>query len=199
VTVEVFPATSERWDDVAAVFAGDGPKGCWCHVWRTLSPIPPARGDGSGELNLRTQVETDPTPPGLLAYDDGVPSGWIRLGPRDGIGRLVRSRTIPRVDDVPVWSIVCFKVLPGHRRKGVARSLLAGAVEFARASGAPALEAYPIDAEGRRLDVSFSFVGFTSMFEAAAFRRVVATDAHSAGRPRILMRLDLTTAVVATG
>jgi hypothetical protein len=29
------------------------------------------------------------------------------------------------------------------------------------------------------------------MFEAQGFRRVTRTDAHSAGRPRWLMRLDL--------
>ena len=102
-----------------------------------------------------------------------------------------RSRTIPVVDDLPVWSIVCFKVRVGYRRRGVATALLRGAIDYARSMGAPAVEAYPIDPEGRRLDVTFSYVGFTSMFEAAGFRRVLETDARSAHRPRILMRLDL--------
>jgi hypothetical protein len=57
--------------------------------------------------------------------------------------------------------------------------------------GAPALEAYPIDPEGHRIDVGFGFVGFTPMFEAAGFRREVLTDAHSGRRPRWLMRLPL--------
>jgi len=70
-------------------------------------------------------------------------------------------------------------------------ALLAGAVAYAREMGAPAIEAYPIDPKGRRIDVAFGFVGFTSMFEAAGFRRVVLTSAHSAGRPRWLMRLEL--------
>jgi hypothetical protein len=52
------------------------------------------------------------------------------------------------------------------------------------------VEAYPIDAAGRRLDVGFSYVGLASMFDAAGFRRVVETNAHSAGLPRILVRLD---------
>jgi hypothetical protein len=73
----------------------------------------------------------------------------------------------------------------------VAKALLDGAVRYARERGAPAVEAYPIDPEGTRVDVGFGFVGFTPMFEAAGFRRIVVTDAHSAGRVRWLMRLDL--------
>ena len=98
---------------------------------------------------------------------------------------------IPLIDDVPVWSILCFLVRPGYRRRGVTKALLEGAIRFAGAAGAPALEAYPIDAEGQRLDVTLSYVGFTSTFEAAGFRRVVETAGKSAGRPRWLMRLEL--------
>jgi GNAT superfamily N-acetyltransferase len=105
--------------------------------------------------------------------------------------RLMRSRTIPLVDDVAVWSIGCFVVRTGYRRRGVARALLDGAVEYARSMGAPAVEAYPIDPGPARVSTSFAFVGFTSTFEAAGFRRVVLTEAHSAGLPRWLMRLDL--------
>ena len=79
----------------------------------------------------------------------------------------------------------------GFRRQGVARALLDGAIEAASAAGAPVLEAYPIDPEGSRVDVTFGYVGFTPMFEAAGFRRVAETGARSDRRPRILMRLEL--------
>jgi hypothetical protein len=105
--------------------------------------------------------------------------------------RIVRSRTIPKVDDKPVWAIVCFMVRTGYRRHGVAMALLRGAIASARTAGVPALEAYPIDSEGERLDVTTSYVGFATMFESAGFRKVVETDARSANRPRILMRLNL--------
>ncbi len=67
--------------------------------------------------------------------------------------------------------------------------LLEGAIAYARASGAPAVEAYPIDPGGRRVDTTFGYVGFVSMFEAAGFRRVMETNARSDNRPRILVRL----------
>jgi GNAT superfamily N-acetyltransferase len=59
--------------------------------------------------------------------------------------RLERSRTIPRIDDLPVWSIVCFDVRPGYRRRGIATALLSGAIDYARAHGAIGVEAYPTD------------------------------------------------------
>jgi GNAT superfamily N-acetyltransferase len=125
----------------------------------------------------------------MLAYLDGQPAGWLGFGPRPALHRLAHSRTIPTVDDLPVWSIVCFLIRPGFRRKGVARAMLRGLIEFARESGAPGLEAYPVDADGARVNTSFGYVGFTSMFEAAGFERVLLTDAHSDRRPRWLMRL----------
>jgi GNAT superfamily N-acetyltransferase len=125
----------------------------------------------------------------MLAYVEGEVAGWCGFGPRTSLPRLERSRTIPKVDDLPVWSILCFNVRVGYRRRGVAAALLDGVVAFAKRSGAPGVEAYPIDPEGGRVDVSFGYVGVTPMFEKAGFRRVVETSAHSAGRPRILMRL----------
>jgi GNAT superfamily N-acetyltransferase len=132
-----------------------------------------------------------PTPPGLLAYVGKQVAGWCGLGPRSEMERLVRSRTIPLVDDRPVWSVVCFLVRTGYRRKGVAQALLQGAIDCAREHGAPALEAYPIDPEGRRVSTSLAYVGTTAMFERAGFRGVVETSARSAGLPRWLMRLEL--------
>ena len=139
---------------------------------------------------LEAQIGDGGFAPGLIAYVDGQPVGWCGLGPRAAMPRLINSRTIPAADALPVWSIGCFVVRPGYRRRGVARALLLGAVDYARVRGAPGIEAYPIDPAGARVSTSFGFVGFTSTFEGAGFRRVLLTDAHSAGLPRWLMRLE---------
>jgi GNAT superfamily N-acetyltransferase len=189
--IEVVPATADRWPDVMAIMGGSGgDRGCWCQYYRWSSSDFSALGAGGGRRALERQVTVGP-PPGLLAYIDDQPVGWVGIGPRREMGRLVRSRTIPLIDDVPVWSILCFLVRPGFRRRGVTKALLRGAIAHARAAGAPGLEAYPIDSEGQRLDVALSYVGFTSTFAAAGFRRVIETAGKSAGRPRWLMRLDL--------
>jgi GNAT superfamily N-acetyltransferase len=189
--VVVLPATSERWADVVTLLGGPTEQGCWCQAWRGAirSPDPDAPDDARSRLER--QVRDGPFAPGVIAYLDGVPVGWCGLGPRDAMPRLARSRTIPRVDDVAVWSIGCFVVRPGHRRRGLTAELLRGAIEYARSMGAPAIEAYPIDPAGARVSTAFGFVGFTSTFEAAGFRRVLVTDGHSAGLPRWLVRLDL--------
>jgi GNAT superfamily N-acetyltransferase len=139
---------------------------------------------------LRAQLAETPAP-GLVAYLDGEPAGWVGFGPRDRIGRLVRSRTIPKLDDLPVWAIYCFTVRVGYRRQGIARALLDGVIEYGREQGAPALEAYPVDTAGRRIHGTAAYVGTAGMFERAGFRRVVETDARSDHLPRWLMRLDL--------
>jgi GNAT superfamily N-acetyltransferase len=188
--IEVVPATADRWDDVVTVLGGNGDKGCWCQAPRGRAVGYGKAAPGSRRYALRTQVEDDDPPPGMLAYVDGEVAGWCGFGPRPNLPRLVNSRTIPTIDDQPVWSILCFNVRVGYRRRGVAAALLDGVIDFARRSGAPGVEAYPIDPEGGRVDTSFGYVGVTPMFEKAGFRRVVETAAHSDRRPRILMRLD---------
>jgi GNAT superfamily N-acetyltransferase len=129
-----------------------------------------------------------PPAPGYVAYLDGEPVGWVGVGVRTETPRLMNSRTIPTIDDQPVWSIGCFRIRPGYRRKGVAKALLAAVVDAARAAGAPGVEAYPIDPGGKRVDATLGFVGFASMFESAGFTEVSPTDARSAGLPRVVVR-----------
>lgn len=191
--LEVVPATADRWADVVTLLGGSGERGCWCQSWRGSVAGSIAFGKataGSNRAALEAQVRDGEFAPGVVAYLDGLPVGWCGLGPRRAMPRLMRSRTIPLVDDVPVWSIGCFVVRAGYRRRGVARALLDGAIAYARSMGAPAMEAYPIDPGDARVSTAFAFVGFTSTFEAAGFQRVALTDAHSAGLPRWLMRRD---------
>jgi GNAT superfamily N-acetyltransferase len=185
----VLPATGERWPDVATLLGGATDRGCWCQAWRGTR-----KADGLGDDNrarLEIQVREGSFAPGVIAYLGDEPVGWCGLGPRAAMPRLVGSRTIPSIDDAPAWSIGCFVVRPGYRRRGIARALLRGAVDYARSQGAPVVEAYPIDPAGARVSGVFGFVGFVSTFEAAGFRRVLLTGAHSAGLPRWLVRLDL--------
>lgn len=186
--IRVLPATSERWPDIDEFFARCP---CRCQYWR-LSAGEFGRASRAALSNhLRAQLG-HPTPPGMLAYLDDLLVGWCGFGPRREMERLVRSRTIPTVDDRLVWSIVCFLVRVGYRRRGVARALLQGVIDTAREAGAETLEAYPVDPGSKRIDVSFAYVGTAPMFEMAGFHRVVETSARSAGLPQWLMRLDLT-------
>ena len=171
------------------VLGGNGDRGCWCQAPRGFSSSWNS-GPGVRRKLLRSQLGEDP-PAGMLAYIDGDVAGWCGFGVRPRLPRLERSRTIPKIDDRPVWAILCFNIRVGYRRRGVASALLDGVIDFARRSGAPGLEAYPIDPGGGRVDSGFGYVGLTPMFERAGFKRIVETAAKSDHKPRILMRLDL--------
>ena len=186
--MEVVPATADRYEDVLKILDSHG-MACLCQYWRMSSGDYSRSSKVSRLAALRAQMDETP-PPGMVAYVDGEAAGWLGFGVRQRVERLVRSRTIPAVDDLPVWAVYCFTVRVGFRRHGVARGLLDGLIEYARAQGPPALEAYPVDTEGARIHGTAAYVGVTSMFEEAGFRRVLQTAARSDHRPRWLMRLE---------
>ncbi len=182
-------ATIDRYEDVLELLTGGKGVGCLCQPWRGFDTKARSGGRSRPEL-LRDQLAGEPPAPGYLAYLDEVPIGWLGVSVRTQTPRLQHSRTIPAIDDLPVWVIGCFRIRPGFRRRGVATALLDGVLDAARHAGAPGVEAYPIDPEGQRVEVGAGYVGIASMFDAAGFRRVLVTSAHSGRFPRLLMRLE---------
>lgn len=187
---ETHPVTPDRFDDfVDVVNKNRRANHCWCLSHRLTAGEIAELGDGSRERAMRRLCERE-NPPGVVTYLDGEPVGWCNIGPRSEITRLARSRLIRPIDDVPVWSIICVIVRPGHRRQGVTQHLIEGAVEYAGSRAAPAVEAYPVDPPGR-MDLTMAFVGTRTMFERAGFRVVGTTDASASGMPRLIMRRDI--------
>jgi GNAT superfamily N-acetyltransferase len=185
------PVTAERFDDFADVVNPNRrATHCWCLSHRLRVREIDALGDGSREAAARALAAGGATSFGVVTYRDDVPVGWCHVAPRAEIPRLVASRLIRPVDDLPVWSIVCLVVRSGHRRQGVTRHLVDGAVAHAASHGAPAVEAHPVDPVGR-MDTTMAFVGTRSMFEACGFQVVGRTDAVAGGLPRLVMRRTL--------
>ncbi len=129
-------------------------------------------------------------PPGFLAYLGDEPVGWCGVVVRTEAPRLVRSRTIPAIDDQPVWAIGCFRIRVGTGGAAwpgrCSRTSSRRRARRVRRGSRPT-RSIP---SGRRVDVGFAYVGIASMFDEAGFRRVLETGAHSAGLPRLLVRLD---------
>jgi GNAT superfamily N-acetyltransferase len=179
--------TPDRFEDFADVVNRTRRANhCWCLSHRLQAAEIEQLGSGSREAAMRRLCERE-HPPGVVTYLDGEPVGWCNIGPRVEITRLARSRLIPPVDDLPVWSIVCVVVRAGHRRQGVTAPLLEGAVAYAASHGAPAVEAYPVDPPGR-MDTTMAFVGTKAMFDRSGFRAVGTTNATASGMPRLIMR-----------
>lgn len=189
-TWQTRPLTAETFEDFADVV---NPRRrathCWCLSHRLPLKDVEALGQGSRERAMRCLADRGPAP-GVVTYRDGEPVGWCSVSPRAAIPRLQASRLIRPVDDTPVWSIICLVVRSGRRRQGVVGHLLDGAVEYAASQGAPAVEAYPVDPEGR-MDTTMAFVGTVSMFRRAGFQQVGTTDAVASRMPRVVVRRDL--------
>ncbi|HKG55799.1 MAG TPA: GNAT family N-acetyltransferase [Candidatus Limnocylindrales bacterium] len=189
--LEIVPLTVERFDDLAALFSeGGDPKWCWCAYWRLRSKDWSASSPTKNKAMLRSLASRS-VPPGLLAYEGERAVGWVGVAPREAFDRLEHSRVRPRLDDVPVWSIVCFVVSKAVRGRGVAGRLLDAAIEHARAAGAPALEAYPVDPAAERVADNMAYTGALSTFLAAGFREVRSVDSPTATVRRVIVRKEL--------
>ncbi|WP_167048067.1 GNAT family N-acetyltransferase [Salinibacterium sp. ZJ454] len=189
MAIEVRPAT--RFDDVKAMIGPKRPDAnvCWCLSYRIPSKQNvELRGTARGDL-VNQLVRQHP-PPGVLAYDGDEVVGWAGVHPRADTG-FATNRRIPHIDDLDVWSVWCIRVRPGHRGQGISHHLLRGAVEFAREHGAPAIEGYPLDNQGKKIDLTMAYVGTRSLFEQAGFVKAADTDSVLNGFPRVLVRLDL--------
>ena len=186
-TWETHPVTPDRFEDFADIVNKNRRANtCWCLSHRLKAKeITELGGTGPDAREPAHRLLA-----GVVTYLDGTPVGWCNIGPRAEITRLAESKLMPPTDDLPVWSIVCVVVRSGFRRQGVTRHLIEGAVAYAAANGAPAVEAHPVDPQGR-MDLTMAFVGTKKMFEKAGFRVVGRTDAVASGMPRLTVRRDL--------
>lgn len=173
MTIEILPATGDRFDDAeTALDSGDGP-GCQCQWW--LLTNAEFQKTSRDDLTTRFHAEMHgDRAPGLIAYVDGEPAGWVRVGPRIDQARLLRTRDVTTATDEPldaddVWSISCFVVRTAHRGQGLMKKLLDAAVSTARDAGARVVEAYPLDPTVTRRSANQLYRGTVSMFEQAGF------------------------------
>lgn len=167
----IHPVTPERWKDLVRLFGPRGAcAGCWC-MFPRLSGAEYRIGADRRRRALKRVVDAG-DPPGLLAYVDGEPVGWIAIAPRSEYRRYERSRTLAPVDDRPVWSVPCFFVAREGRGRGLTVALLRAACAFAASRGATVVEGYPVDPRGKPYAPAFAWHGLVATFERAGFREV---------------------------
>ncbi|SRR5579871_180284 len=172
-SLSVCPVTRERLDGLACFSERHGKfRYCSCMRWRMRS-TDFSRSTKESRVAALSRLVHDGQPVGVLAYEDGEPIGWCSVAPRESYHGLERYRSLARIDDQPVWSVVCFFVDRRYRRRGLTRALLDGAVAYAHSQGAKIVEGYPV-APGPRL---YTYMGAPSTFRAAGFRDVTLPGA----------------------
>jgi GNAT superfamily N-acetyltransferase len=178
------PLTRENWTDIENLFGADSIcRSCWCMWWRQSSSEWEKRRDSQRKEALKTIVSHGKTP-GLLAYADGQPIGWCAVAPRAEFHRLERSRTLQRIDDRPVWSVVCFFVAKPFRQRGISTKLLEAAVRHAGTHGATIMEGYPSRSRAKQYDTTV-YTGLASMFMKVGF-----VDVGAVSKTRTIMRYE---------
>lgn len=177
-TITVEPATPDRFDDAQRALTGGGDgRVCQCQWWTITNAEYQRSEPREREQMLRREIDDGP-PPALVAYVDGQAAGWVRVGPRAPLRRLVRTREIigatrEPLGDATVWSVSCFVVRKQYRGMALMSALLDAALAHARAAGARIVEAYPIDpANASRSGADQLYRGVLSVFLDAGFSEV---------------------------
>lgn len=163
------PLTTSNWEDFEKLF---GPKGayggCWCMWWRSTRKEF-ERLQGEGNRRAIKEIVNSGKSPGILAYLNAEPVGWCSVAPREHFSSLNRSPVLKRLDNTPVWSIVCFFIAKAHRGTGLSVNLIRAATDYVRRQGGKVVEAYPTQPKDRSLPPVSSFMGLPSAFEQAGF------------------------------
>ena len=141
-------------------------------MWWRLKRSEFEKQKGEGNKRAMKKIITSGEVPGVLAYKDGQPVAWCSVGPREVFSALERSRILKRVDDKPVWSIVCFFVAKPFRKKGLTVQLLKAAVEYAKGQGASIVEGYPVEPKKEKTADVFAYTGLASAFRKAGFEEI---------------------------
>jgi GNAT superfamily N-acetyltransferase len=194
----IVPANEASWEDIQMVFGTRGDAaGCQCQRFK-LAPREAFRSFPAEERAMRLRAQTNAGHPeadttaGLVAYLDGEPVGWCAVEPRTAYSGLLRVFRVPwegraenKTDD-SVWAVTCIFVRAGFRGRGFSYELARAAADFARRSGARAVEGYPLITEpGQEITWGEIHVGSRNVFEAAGF-----TEASHPTPRRVVMRID---------
>lgn len=167
--------TPQRWEDFETLFGPNGAcSGCWC-AWFLMSNKEFRESGKEGHKELVRTIVHSGVEPGLLAYADGKPVGWVALAPRERYTRLATSKHLGAVDEQPVWVISCFFIHRLYRRMGLMEKLLSAAIEYARGKEVRILEAFPLEVEGKISSASL-FTGRASVFRKLGFEQVALRD-----------------------
>jgi len=106
--LEFYPVSIERFADLATFFEQHGNLNyCWCMRWRLKS----SEFQKLNSINRRSKLESlaqNNIPIGVVGYHQGKMVGWCSIAPRETYPLLEGSTTLKRIDNLPVWSVVCF-------------------------------------------------------------------------------------------
>jgi len=148
--------------------------GCWCTAFH-LKRSEEKEWAGKRRALKEKLVRADRSHAALV-YNESDVVGWCQFGPplelpgrMSGYGKLDLAP--------PDWRITCFFVDRDHRREGVSKVALQGALRMIASEGGGTVDGYPIDTRGKPYSSSFLWGGTHSMFTEFGFHPLGALGA----------------------
>jgi GNAT superfamily N-acetyltransferase len=142
--------------------------GCWCTFFH-LAPSEHKLWSGKHKEYKEKLIRANRSHAALV-YDGPDVVGWCQFGPLVELPGRMRGYGTMDVDP-PDWRTTCFFVDRDHRREGVAKAALEGALGFIAARGGGTVDGYPIAIpQGKKYSSSFIWGGTESMYLDLGFR-----------------------------
>ena len=164
------PLDSSTWDAFAELVERNNGiyGGCWCIVHH-----PEYQRGATDPRSLKRQLVHDGRAKAALVFDEsGVARGCCQYGRKDEL-MLKQSRGYEKEPpaDAP-WRIACIFVDKRHRRRGVARAAIGGALEQIAAGGGGLVEVVAETTEGRIAQDRFLFSATVELLEEQGYTRI---------------------------
>lgn len=171
------PLEASTWDAFAELVERNNGiyGGCWCIVHH-----PDYERGVSDPRTLKEQLVRDGHAHAALVVDEaGAAQGWCQYGKRDDL--LLRHQRAYDREPPPLarWRIACIFVDKRHRRAGVARLALEGALAQIANAGGGLVEAISEVTRGREAQDRFLFSGTVELFEDEGFSRIRQVGKHA--------------------
>ncbi len=185
LTSETFPA----WLALAQKHNGVW-GGCYCSYFHgdTENTVK-AEHDGP---TFKQRLVEEGVAHAALVFDGDVAIAWCEYGSPAELPGIYHRKEYDAGESTPApWRITCFFVDRDHRRSGVAREALDGALALIAQAGGGEVVSFPnVVPEGTRTSSSFLHNGTRAMFEKAGF-----TFERRLGKNKTVMRITVPPAV----
>lgn len=165
------------WDVFAELVERNGGVygGCWCVAYHP--PEPPGVSNHDAKLD---RVRDGAAHAALVIDDDGRAQGWAQYGDADELAGFKHRREYDKdAPPRPDWRITCIFTDKQHRRQGVARAALEGALDLIGRAGGGLVEAISEVTDDRVAHPRFLFSATVELFEQYGFARVRPVGKHA--------------------
>ncbi len=181
LTPETFPAWLALAEKHNGVWGG-----CYCSYFHgdTAHTV---KDDHDG-ATFKKRLVDEGVAHAALVFDGDQAIAWCEYGSPEELPGIYHRKQYDAGEENPApWRITCFFVDRDHRRSGVAREALDGALDLIAQAGGGEVVSFPNElVPGKRTSSSFLHNGTRAMFEKAGF-----TFERHIGKSKTVMRITV--------